>query len=300
MVVELEHERVVVVVLQLVGGFRGEAELRAHGVERRQVVLDDAREPVRLLAHLPFVVAEEEGPIGGERRAEGRAELVLVEDVGLRRIQHRPRVQLVVHPEVVQRPVGPVGARLGDDVDEAAEGAAVLGQVGGVEDAELLGRFLRRRRARQAGERLHVVGAVHLNQRVQLGLAAEGQARRRRGSDADIRLLERAAADVLPAARHAARQLDEVDEIAAADRQRFDLLHADDAAQLGLGRLDERRLGDDGDLLGERPEAHVDVRLGGAADGDHDTGANRRLEIRELGAHLVLAGIQRRHSIASA
>ena len=297
-VVQLQHERVIVVLLQLVRGFLSQAELGANGVERGQIVLHHAREPVRLVAHLSFVVAEEKGPIRNDRRAERQPELILMQDVRVGRVEDRPRVQPVVHSEIVERAVPAIGPRLGDNVHEPAQRTAVLRQVGGVEDAELLGRLLRRRRARQSRERLHVVGAVDLNHRVQLGLAAERQSRGGRGPHADIGLLERAASDVFAAASHAARQLDEIDEVAPADRERFNLLHADDAAQLRFARFDERGLGDDGHLLGNRAEAHPDVRLRRAADGQHDTGADGCLEAGELGVHVVFAGIERRDPIA--
>ena len=102
MVIQLQHERVIVVLLQLIRGFLRQTELGAHGVEGRQVVLDHTREPVRLLAQLPFVVAEEERSILGDWRPERQPELVLVEHVAFGRIEDRPCVQLVVHPEVVQ------------------------------------------------------------------------------------------------------------------------------------------------------------------------------------------------------
>ena len=249
--------------------------------------------------HLAFVVAEEERAIGNDRRAERQTELVLMKHVGVRRVQHRSRAQPVVHAEVVERSVAAIRPGLGDDVHEAAERAAVFGQVGRVQHAKFLGGFLRRRRARQAGEGLHVVGAVDLNHRVQLGLSGEGQPRRRGGADADVGFLERSAADVLAPARHPARQLHEVDEIAAADRQRFDFLRGHDAAQLRFGRLDERGVGGNAYLLGNRTEAHPNVRVGRAADRQHDAAANRGLEVGELGAQLVLAGIERRQPVAA-
>ena len=212
------------VVEHLIGRLRPEPERDADGVERVEVVEDDLRVAVRLLPQLPFVVAEEEGAIGGDRSAEGPAELMLVQRVLPGPVENRPRRQRIVHPEVVARAAALVGAGLGHDVDEPAEGAAVLREIRGVEHAEFLGRFLRRRGARQPREGLDVVGAVHLNQRVQLGLSAKRQPRRGGGPDADVRFLEGAAADVLASEGHAARELHEVHEVAAADRQLLDLL----------------------------------------------------------------------------
>src|SRR5207249_6321009 len=116
---------------------------------------------------------KEERPVSRDRTAQGSAELVLLERIFTRTVENRPRRKRVVHPELVQRSGSLIGAGLGDDVDEAAERAAVLGKISGVENAEFPGRLLRGRRARQPRERLDVVGAVDLNHRVQLGLACE-------------------------------------------------------------------------------------------------------------------------------
>ena len=297
--VQLHEKRVVVVVEHLIGRLRPQPQRDADGVDRVEVVEDDLRVAVRLLAQLPLVVAEEEGPIGGDRAAEGPAELVLVQGVLAGPVENRSRRQRIVHPEVVERPAAAVRARLGHDVHEPAEGAAVLGEIRGVEHAEFLGRLLRRRGARQPREGLDVVGAVHLNQRVQLGLSAKRQPRRGGGADADVRLLEGAAADVLASEGHAARELHEVHEVAAADRQLLDLLRRDDAAELRLAELDQRRGRHDRDLLGDLPDRHGDVRLGRAADGDHHTSIDGRPETGELGPDLVLPGIDVRDAIAS-
>src|SRR6266851_771471 len=118
-------------------------------------------------------------------------------------------------------------------------GTAVLGQVGAVQDAKLLGRFLRRRRAGQAGEGLNVVGAVHLYQRVQLGLAAKREARRCGDTDACVGLFEGAATDILTTGRDTARELDEVHKVPADVGKRFNLLPLDHSRQLGFRGFDE-------------------------------------------------------------
>ena len=223
---------------------------------------------------------------------------MLVQGVLAGPVENRSRRQRIVHPEVVERPAAAIRARLGHDVHEPAEGAAVLRQIRGVQHAELLGRLLRRRGARQPREGLDVVGAVHLNQRVQLGLSAKRQPRRGGGADADVRFLEGAAADVLAPEGHAARELHEVHEVAAADWQLLDLLRSDDPAQLRLAELDQRRGRHDGDLLGDLADRHGDVRFGRAADGHHDTSIDSRPKAGELGPELVLPGIDVRDAIA--
>ena len=156
-----------------------------------------------------------------------------------RRAEGRARGERVVHAVVVGGAAVLVGARLGHDVDEAAQGPAVLGQVGAVEDAELPHRLLGGRGTRQAGVGLHVVDAVDLDEGVQLLLAAEAEAGRGRGPDTGVGLLERPPADVLAAEGDAARELHEVHEVPADVRQRLDLALAHDAGEVGLGGLDE-------------------------------------------------------------
>ena len=219
--------------------------------------------------------------------AEGPAELMLVQRVLPGPVENRPRRQRIVHPEVVARAAALVGAGLGHDVDEPAEGAAVLREIRGVEHAEFLGRFLRRRGARQPREGLDVVGAVHLNQRIQLGLSAKRQPRRGGGPDADVRFLEGPAADVLASEGHAARELHEVHEVPAADRQLLDLLRRHDAAELRLAQLDQRRRGHDRDFLGDLPDGHGHVRFGRAANRHHHTSIDGRSEPGELRPDLV-------------
>ena len=90
------------------------------------------------------------------------------------------------------------------------------------------------------------------------------------------------------------------DEVAAADRQRLDLLPCvTTRLRFRLCRLDERRLGADRHLLGNLAEAHRDVGVGRAADRQDDAGLNRGLEARELGAHFVDARLQRREAVAA-
>ena len=296
--VHFDHRRVVVIQQELIGRLGTQVELPPHRVEGVDVVEHDAGEAIGHLSSLPLPIGEQKDPVWREWHAERHAELMLVQAIGARRVQDRPRVHAVVNTEVIERSGGPVGSRSGDDVDEAAERASVLGEIRGVEDAEFLRRFLRRRRARQAGERLHVVGAVDLHHGVQLGLTRKREPRRRRGSDADVRLLERAAADVLAPRGDAARQLHEVDEVPAADRQRLDLRRRDDAADVHLVRLDQRRLAFHGHDFGERAEVHLEIDLRRAADGQDNAGSSSGFEVLELGAEVVGARIERCDPIA--
>jgi len=149
--VHFDHRRVVVIQQELIGRLGTQVELPPHRVEGVDVVEHDAGEAIGHLSSLPLPIGEQKDPVWREWHAERHAELMLVQAIGARRVQDRPRVHAVVNTEVIERSGGPVGSRSGDDVDEAAERATVLGEIRGIEDAEFLRRFLRRRRARQAG-----------------------------------------------------------------------------------------------------------------------------------------------------
>ena len=92
-------------------------------------------------------------------------------------------------------------------------------------------------------------------------------------------------------ARHRPRQ---VDEVAAVERQRLDLLFLDGRAELGRRHLHERRGGGDRHGLGDRAdlEPRVDTNL--RVDRQLDVGERRRLEAGQLRHDLTAAGRQRR------
>ena len=84
-------------------------------------------------APLALVVQEEERLVLFTGAAEGAAELILAQRFGDGRVrgscgglQERAGVEGVVLQIVVERTVQIVGAGLGDDVDDAAHGAALL------------------------------------------------------------------------------------------------------------------------------------------------------------------------------
>jgi hypothetical protein len=113
--------------------------------------------------------------------------------------------------------------------------------------------------------------------------------RRGRRPDADVRLLERAAADILAAQRDAARQLDEVDEVAPAYWQRLDFAGADHPAEIDLAHLDRRCLDLNGHLLRHVPYCQFEVGVGGAANRDHQRAPHRGSKSGQDGAQLVLS-----------
>jgi len=150
LVVGLEKEDVLV--LRLLVGARQRDHLRVAGL-RRGVRGDGGRgnaEKDRIVDRvaLRVVVGEEEVLLPNDRAAE--AEAVLIEVIGTldarRRLNRVDVVVGVVAPvaqEIEGRAVKLVGARLGDDVDDGAARAAVLGRIGVVVDLELFHRVLR-------------------------------------------------------------------------------------------------------------------------------------------------------------
>src|SRR6185437_2627077 len=91
---------------------------------------------------LPFVVAEEEGPVFPDGPAQGGAKLVLAEFVEARRRQRTGSVQNVVAEILVERAVQAVSPALGDDVHDAAYGPSELRAVAAVDDPEFFYRIL--------------------------------------------------------------------------------------------------------------------------------------------------------------
>src|SRR4029078_7438072 len=79
-------------------------------------------------------------------------------------------------------------------------------------------------------------------------------------------------------------------EVAAVEGKVDDLFFADDDAQRGVRRLDQRGLADDGDVLRHRPPLHGQIDARGLRDAHADVRAGDRVEPGEGGLHLVLPG----------
>ena len=187
---------------------------------------------LRLLALLLVLIVgeEEERLVALDRSAERSAELVLAEVLVLGAVRVLAE-QRAVAAEIEGGALVPVGAALGHHVDEAADRAAELGRGAVGDDLELLHRLEADdvlgplTAALLAEERVVGVGAVDHHVVVDAALAADADLGAVRSlDDADGR-----------------RQLDEVDEVAAVDRQLGHRLFVDQRGLLRTRRLDHRR-----------------------------------------------------------
>ena len=174
--------------------------------------------------------------------AERAAELVLLEvrlGAAGAVVEEVVRVERVVAVELEAAAVQRVRARLDLQVDDAAERPAELGRVGAGLHLELVERV----DAREDDDRLQpglvVVDAVEHVVVVARPLAV-GRERRRGAPGEAAGAVDVRAGDAAQDAGDGARQ---VDEVAAVERQRLDLLVGDRRAELGRGGLQQRRLG---------------------------------------------------------
>ena len=213
---------------------------------------------------------EEERLVALDRPAERPAELVLAEVLVLGAVGVLAE-QGAVAAEVERGALVPVGAALRHHVDEAAHGAAELGRGAVGDDLELLHRLeaddvLRTLAAALfPEERVVGVGAVDHHVVVDAALAVDADLGPVRPlDDADGR-----------------RQLHEVDEVAAVDRQLGHRLLVDQRRLLGARRLDHRRAALDGDAF-TRGDAEREVDAQHAAEREHDLLAQALAEAAHL------------------
>ena len=236
------------------------------------VLVLEAGEKMHLVAH--------------DRSAEGAAPLGLAR-VGLVQILLRDEEILVRHRrvgEVADRAaVPPVGALLGDRVDDAGGGGAVLGVELVGDDLELLNRFERRPRlrARAAAAQVVVVApAVHQVHDAAPVLAVDG--------DAVGRGVGRLVVD------HAGQQGHEPGEVARARRQVFDFTRGHVAADLRRREIDLRRFGRDRDVLFDGADAKHQIDLERRPDAQHEVLLRQPAEALEDRRNLVGARQQAR------
>ena len=224
-----------------------------------------------LLLLEPFVVGEEERPIGAERSTEAAAILMLAEH-GLGRGEEVLRVEAIVAGKLERRPAEAVGARLGEDVHDAAGGAPGLGRVVTGLDLDLGDGVDGRLDANRADRALVVVHPVDELIVLVVQRAVDGNRRRL----APIVRARAARQRVRQAFIGTRRQLDEAHEIAAVHRQILDGLLGDERRQRrGVG-LEQRRGGGHGNGLGDQADLQFGV--------EPDAIAGRQRHLGRLGA----------------
>ena len=199
-------------------------------------------------------------------------------------------VEHAVAQELEAAAVHRIGARLDLQVHDAAERVAELRRVRARLELELVERVDAREEHHRLQPRLVVVHAVEHVVVVARPLPVRGERRRRAPREA-ARAVDVRAWYAADDARHRAR---EVDEVAAVQRQRLDLLLANRRAELGGGRLHERRRAGDRHRLLDRADLELDVDAHALIDAERNVGSRHRLEARELGLHRVGPRRQRR------
>ena len=177
LIVQFGDAVIVVLRFQNVEIFGSDAQSGLGGIDQVQVLIEHAGEGGRFGAPLAFVIREEKYFVLLDGAAECGAELILAKNIRIgRRLEERTRVGRVVLQVIVNRTVQFVAARFGDDVDDAAESAAVFRAEGVIDDAKFLHGFLRRRRALRAGGGVDVVRAVYRDHVAEVAHAGEGDA----------------------------------------------------------------------------------------------------------------------------
>ncbi len=259
------------------------------GVVVRHHRADRAAEPL----DQRFVAEEEERAIAADRPADGAAELVAPEVRLLAGVEEVAGVEGVVAVKGEERAVHGVGARLGDGVDLAAGVAAELGAVGVGLDAELADRLDAERGAGGAARR--AVGEVVLDGAVEqvdvrpriLSVHAHPQAVRDHRAAVAVRIRQ-----------HPRLEERQVGVVAPVERQLLDGGGADQVAQLGARRVDDRGFAGDGHLFGQAADLERDVLDQRLRHAQLDLAAHVRLEAGQLGAQLVGAGRQDGNDVA--
>src|SRR5258708_22671302 len=216
------------------GGLRGKAE---HGclytVDGRDVVQNHGVVVGRLASALAFVVGKNKGFVLLDGHAGGGGKLVLAQCVQAGRGENALRVHHIVAKVFIQCAVPVVRAAFGDDVYNAAHGAAKIRRVVRVNDAEFLHGILGRSAPLNARDRGDVVGTAHGDEIEVDVLTGEGKLGHR--LDDDVGAARSGVADL-----HGRREQSKINELAPVDGEALDLTLLDDGADLrarGLGQL---------------------------------------------------------------
>src|SRR5258705_10232314 len=173
-----------------------------------------------------------------------------------------------------------VGARLGDDGERTAGGAADLGVEAVLDDAELADGVLTEARAREAQRRVGEIDAVDQDRRL----------RRVAARTDDRTALDEAERAAL--ALHSWSEEAEVLEVAVGDRQTLDLLRDDVRRRVGLVDVDDVGRRGDGDGLA-RLGLHRHAQLRVLADQQRELRLLDRREAFERELDRVAAGRER-------
>ena len=246
------HEAVVVVEgLQDIQVFTGQTHRDFGSVDRAQVADQRLRIGRRLRQTLALIVGEEECLVflngGAERGAKLIAVILIVLGLGQKGAGVGGRILCIA----IDRTVRIVGARLGDYVHDAAEGAAILGAETVIDHAELADRFLRGRSALRTGALVDVIGAIDGDRVAQIAHAAEGDA-------GDIGFGE-GRLQTGAAGGHAGGEEREVNELAGGGGEGLDFGCGDDLADFGARGLDGRRFASNNHGLTGRGDAKLDI-----------------------------------------
>src|ERR1039458_3912415 len=194
-----------------------------------------ARDPLAYTA--AFIRDKEECPVLPERTAESPTELVLVE-LRLDRVEVPLRVEHFVAEILIHVAVPPVGARLGDDVDDSAGVASVLRVEGIADHAKFFDGVRRGLNGGQVDELVVGVAAVDTEIIGAITATVDGN-----GSGA-VDAIKRSAAGA-QLRLHSGLQLQELIAVAGVEREFVHRPIIDDSTQLSAAGVDQRGLGCD-------------------------------------------------------
>ncbi len=269
---------------RVVDPLRDFAEVAVAHPQRRHRRAHDVAEVV----DRPLIVAEEEQLAAHDRSAEREP---AVGERG-RRLQMREVVAgvgLVGVAEEEQAALEIVGAGLQGHVGHRAAGAAELGVVVAGGDADGLERVRRRDDHLQKARLMVVVEAF--NQRVVRlpRLAVDLDSQR-------VLRVEKRGVLAVRACGTGDHDQETLEVPVEGERQLADHLRLEDAARVGPVGLQQRRLGRDGDGLGQLADFQLHVHPDGAVDIHLDVRADDFLEPRQLGIHRVGAVLEAREN----
>ncbi len=241
-----------------------------------------------------LVGGEEERAVANQRSADGAAELMPAEGLGLVRqeIEEISRVECIVPEELEQLPAWRVRAGSRHDVGDRSRVAAVLRAEGGVVHLHLLDRQDRGLH-RQVVELLVDRDAVH--HEVDAVVSTPGGVEPIKpvsaagcGEESTLRGRDRSG-----------KQDSEVHESPPVEWHLLDRSLVDDMADRDGGSIDRRGARRYDDVLGDLPERELKVLHDGAAAFDHESFERLRGERRRPHFNTILAGRQRNDLVAT-